>query len=219
MTGEEVVAVAAGRLDAGVHALAQTVHFVTASTIPVHGFRDGLNSLLPDTIAVLQADEMDPGFHALRDAKGKIYRYVIWNGRVRQPLLERRAWHVIQPLDLDRMREGAQHLVGSHDFESFRASGCTANDACRTIHRLEIGIIKQVPEDLLVERDERLLFLEFEGDGFVRHMIRNIVGTIVEVGKGRMTPADIATIRDARTREQAGRCAPACGLYLVNVLY
>ncbi len=219
MTGGQTNVIAAGRTDAGVHAFAQAAHFTTDSAIPCEGFVRGLNSILPEQVAVTACEEVRDGFHALRDAAGKIYRYLILASPVRDPMLLQRCWQLPAPLDLKAMREGAKHLVGAHDFESFRAAGCTAPHARRTIQRIEIEENQADALPFEIRTRGRFVSLEFEGDGFVRHMIRNIVGTLVEVGQGRVAPGEVAAIRDARKREQAGRCAPACGLYLVKVLY
>jgi tRNA pseudouridine38-40 synthase len=213
MTGEGSVPVGAGRTDAGVHALAQVASFATESPIPCDGFVHGLNSLLPSTIAVLFAEEVSQGFDARRDARGKVYRYDVLRSAVRLPLFEGRAWQMRGALDLAAMRESALLLVGKHDFESFRASGCAAMHAVRTIQRIDVSISETTGGQ------GELLSLTFEGDGFVRHMIRNIVGTLVNVGQGKLLPGDIQRILEARQRKEAGVCAPACGLYLVRVLY
>jgi tRNA pseudouridine38-40 synthase len=218
MTGEEVSVVGAGRTDSGVHAMGQVASFTTDADIPCEGFEKGLSSLLPSSIVVLSAEEAADGFDARRDARGKVYRYLILRSRARLPHLVGRAWHIREKLDVGAMREAAGCLLGEHDFESFRASGCTAEHAVRRIDRIDMedgggqAALGMVPSG-------SILSLTFEGNGFVRHMIRNIVGTLVEVGKGAMAPADIERILAARQRKEAGMCAPACGLYLVRVVY
>ncbi|MFA4874270.1 MAG: tRNA pseudouridine synthase A [bacterium] len=253
MTGRRSAVTAAGRTDGGVHALAQVAHFTTPSKILCEGFVAGLNSMLPDDISILAAEEMKTGFNSRRDAKGKVYRYRILVSKTRSPLLLNRCWQVRGPLDAGAMKKAAAVLVGEHDFASFRASGCGSRHARRRVGRIEIIAADWVRNYFLnfpllckparrpaggegqgeVDRDlppptppykgggceGKIIEIEFEGNGFVRHMIRNIVGTLVDVGKGRLSSADLSKILLARKREQAGRCAPACGLYLVEVLY
>ncbi len=219
MTGKRTAVTAAGRTDAGVHALAQVAHFVTSSKIPCHGFIAGLNSMLPDDIAILAAEDAASGFNARRDAKGKIYRYRLFVSRIRSPLLLGRCWQVRGPLDLAAMKKAAAVLVGEHDFASFRAAGCGSRHAKRRIMRIAFKVSAASKSRCDAMHKGRIIDIEFHGDGFVRHMIRNIAGTLVDVGEGRKSPDDIAQILTARKREQAGRCAPACGLYLVEVLY
>ncbi len=207
MTGEGNNLQGAGRTDAGVHAVAQVAHFETQSSIPPEGFVGGLNGILPPDIAVRGACAAAAGFNARRDARGKRYQYRLLIDRVRRPLREGRVWRLERALDAEAMQAAADALVGTHDYESFRAAGCGARDAVRTITRMAIE----------PERDE--LVITVEGNGFVRHMIRNIVGCLVEVGQGKRSPADVACIRDARARPMDMPCAPACGLYLMEVLY
>lgn len=264
MTGERGFPVGAGRTDAGVHAFGQVASFTTESSIPCDGFLHGLNSLLPSSIAILAVEEVPEGFDARRDAKGKVYRYDIVHSNVRLPLFEGRAWLVRARLHIAAMREAASILVGKHDFESFRASGCSARHAVRTIRSIDIsrvgadgglcmlrdavsepsssrGLtagtrlyteIPRVNRGMTVQHTKKidsetasevgqceLISLTFEGDGFVRHMIRNIVGTLADVGQGKVGPHDVQRILGARERKEAGVCAPACGLYLVRVMY
>ena len=219
MTGEECTLVGAGRTDAGVHALGQVASFATEKSIPCEGFVKGLNSLIPPAIAVVDAEEVGEGFDARKSAKGKVYRYLILRSLNRLPLLAGRAWHAREALDLAAMREAAAHLVGEHDFESFRASGCAARHAVRRLDRIDILSDPPCAEHMELPSESGLISLEFEGGGFVRHMVRNIVGTLVEVGRGAILPGGVKKILDARERKEAGVCAPASGLYLVRVIY
>ncbi|MBN1282149.1 MAG: tRNA pseudouridine(38-40) synthase TruA [Proteobacteria bacterium] len=219
MTGEGIAVIGASRTDAGVHALGQVAHFCTGSSIPLEGFARGINSLLPDDISIVSAEEAGESFHANRDAKGKIYLYRLLASCGGAPLAQGRCWQMREPLDLAGMREGAAALVGEHDFESFRAAGCAAEHSVRRIDRIDIDECAS-PDPIFASGDAAsLVEFTFEGAGFLRHMIRNIVGTLVDVGRGRIEPQDVRRILGARKREQAGRCAPACGLYLVKVLY
>lgn len=217
MTGEENDVVGASRTDAGVHALGQVAHFTTASGIPVEGFRSGLNSMLPEAIVVLAAEEAPEGFHARRSAQGKRYVYRLLISPERNPFLARRAWHLRRMPDPEAMRRAATCLSGEHDFTSFKASGCTSRHAVRTITRFEIARRVLTPGELAGEGE--LVEFTVEGTSFVRHMVRNIVGTLVDVGEGRIAPEEVAAILAARQRIEAGRCAPASGLCLVQVFY
>lgn len=217
LTGEAVPVVAAGRTDAGVHALGQVAHLRTTSSIPAEGFVGGCNRFLPEAIAIVDARDAPEGFHAQRDAIGKRYRYRILEQRGRAPLARNRCWIVPGLLDREAMEAGADVLIGAHDFESFRAAGCTAEHARRTITRLSIE--ERAPAELGLAATGRVIDCVVEGDGFVRHMIRNIAGTLVEVGEGKRAPEEVGRILAARARTAAGICAPACGLTLERVFY
>jgi tRNA pseudouridine38-40 synthase len=209
MTGVPTPVIGASRTDAGVHALGQVANFATAARIPCDGFRLGLNSLLPPSIAVVAADEAAPDFHARFSATGKHYRYSVLTRSSRSPLEGRRCWH--RPgarLDLNAMRQAAALLLGERDFSAFRAAGCTAHTAIRRLD--EVAIAEVAPH--------RLDF-DVRGNAFLRNMVRILVGTLVEVGEGRTTPAQIAEIMERRDRTRAGQTAPAHGLCLMEVLY
>lgn len=217
MTGEDAAVIGASRTDAGVHALGQVAHFETESAIPAENFRKGLNSLLPPDIGVIGAEDAPEGFHARKDARSKRYIYRVIVSPERQPLLLHRAWHLRIRPDLERMREASACLVGRHDFASFRAAGAASRDAVRTIGRLEIKA--RVLSEIELAGEGEAIDVIVEGDGFVRHMVRNIVGSLVDVGTGKLVADDVGRILAARERIEAGRCAPACGLYLVRVFY
>jgi tRNA pseudouridine38-40 synthase len=204
---EPIKTVAAGRTDAGVHAEGQVASFRTASTMPLDGIHHGTNTRLPEAVAIRDAEEVAEDFHARKSALGKIYRYRILQRRCRSPLAERFCWRIAAPLDERRMVEAASHLVGRHDFSSFRNTGSVETGPVRTLRRLDI------------RREEDYLAMEFEADGFLYRMVRNLVGTLVQAGHGRVEPEEVGEILAARDRTLAGPAAPARGLCLVEVLY
>jgi tRNA pseudouridine38-40 synthase len=195
----------ASRTDAGVHALGQVASFTTGTTIPLDGFRRGLNGLLPPAIAVVDAAEAPPGFHARFWSTGKRYRYSVLVRRDRAPLLDCRAWHRPGPLALAAMREAAAHLVGEHDFSAFRAAGCDAAHAVREIRSIAVTEVAEV------------VAIEVAGNAFLRNMVRILAGTLVEVGEARRSPASVAEALTGRDRSRAGVTAPPGGLCLVEV--
>jgi tRNA pseudouridine38-40 synthase len=206
-TGEEIRVTASGRTDAGVHAYGQVVNFQSESALSAKEWHGALNHFLPDDIRVLEAGDAEPGFSARHSAKGKEYEYVVLNRRMPSPLSRHRAWHVAVPLDTAAMRSAALHLIGEHDFTSFRAAGCSANQPVRELLMLKIE-----------QEGDRIVFT-LGANAFLRHMVRNIVGTLVEVGRGRFTPDEVKAILDARDRTRSGPTAPPQGLYLVKVIY
>jgi tRNA pseudouridine38-40 synthase len=207
LCAHEVTISGASRTDAGVHARGQVASFRTERAIPLHGIRRGLNSLLPETISVRQADEVDDAFHPRFSATGKHYRYTILVARDRSPRWRDRAWHRPAPLDRSAMRAAAVHLTGDHDYAAFRAAGCSAKT---TVRRIEAIDLTDVGETLVVD---------VRGNAFLRNMVRIIVGTLVEVGHGRLTSAQVAEILEAKDRTRAGITAPAQGLELIAVMY
>lgn len=207
IVGERVRVNGAGRTDAGVHALAQVVSFQSTSHIPCDALQRALNSLLPRDMAVHAVQDALQDFHARYSARGKVYEYQILNRPVRSALRQRYVWHVPQPLNVAAMQAAAASLHGTHDFSSFRAAGSEVKTSERTLTELSITC----------EGDE--IVLRFTADGFLRHMVRNMVGTLVEVGRGARAPVDMKKILEARDRRLAGVTAPPQGLYLVQVLY
>jgi tRNA pseudouridine38-40 synthase len=198
---------AAGRTDAGVHALGQVAHFDMASTIALPALVRGANSLLPEDIVVHQADEVPADFHARYAARRKIYAYVVRNHSIPSALRAPYAWHVPQVLDLPAMRAAASVLVGQHDFSAFRAASCAARSPWRRLFRLRI-----------TRYAERLIFV-LCADGFLQHMARNMVGTLVAIGRGQIAADAMPTILHSGQRQHAGPTAPAHGLFLVRVVY
>ncbi len=199
---------AAGRTDAGVHARGQVASFAEERPLPLQAYVKGMNALLPEDIAVRAASLEPDGFDARRSARGKRYRYVIENGDTRAPLGRLQAWQVFGPLDVAAMREAAAHLLGRHDFASFQAADCASEHAVREVRRL----------DVLGDQGGRIE-LVFEATAFVKHMVRNVVGTLVEVGKGRRAPGSLPALLASLDRRQAGPTAPPQGLFLEEVFY
>ena len=197
----------AGRTDAGVHALGQVASLRADLDLAVDAIWRALNVRLPTNIRVLDVAEMPPGFHARFDARGKAYRYRIATGPLVSPFDRWFVWHVPQRCDIEAMRQAAAVLLGRHDFASFQARGAATIDTIRTIRQLTI------------ERAEGSLFVDVEGDGFLRHMVRTIVGSLVDVGSGTHAPGWMGDVLRARNRQAAGQTAPAAGLTLVSVRY
>lgn len=201
---------ASGRTDSGVHAACQVVHFLTPSRMDCARLRQGLNALLPGTVAVRDVCEMPAGFHARYQAKSKVYEYRIWNDPVRSPLRGVRAHHFPERLDLQGMRRAARTLRGRHDFRSFSVSngkGGVRKNTVRTVKRLEF------------KKEGSLLRFRIEADGFLHHMVRRIVGTLLEVGRGQRAARDLPRILRAHDPRLAGATAPAVGLTLLDVTY
>jgi tRNA pseudouridine38-40 synthase len=207
VVGTPVTLNSSGRTDAGVHARGMVAHFNTDQPLPMAAYREGVNRFLPADIAVRQAVEMPAGFHARYSARGKWYRYTIYRSRVRSPLAARYAWHVRGTLDRERLREAAALLVGRHDFAAFRASGCAARTTVREIFSVQV----------LEEGD--LLYIDVRGEGFLRHMVRVMVGTLVEVGRGKRRPQEVRQLLEGGCRSAAGSTAPPQGLCLMEVYY
>ena len=210
ITQEKVFMNGASRTDAGVHALGQVAQFKTQSSLSALEFQRALNALLPPSIRVVAAEEMGPDFHARWQALGKTYRYRIFRGRVLPPFEYRRALHYPWPLDEAAMAEAARKFEGEHDFSSFAASsGSEDDDRDRQMIR-EIYSSEIVSEP---DRDE--IAYVVRGRSFLRYMVRKIVGTLIEVGKGRLAPDDIPRLFELRDRSQSGPTVPPEGLYLV----
>jgi tRNA pseudouridine38-40 synthase len=197
----------AGRTDSGVHALGQVASFRTERLVPLKAFTAGVSGLLPRDIAVVGAEEAPEGFDARRSARGKIYRYRIVNRSCRAPLERRFAWEIFRPLDEAAMQRAGDSLLGTHDFSAFRASDCEAMTTRREVRRLE------------VRREGELLSIEIEASAFLKHMVRNIVGTLVEVGLGKRPVGSVAEVLASGDRSRAGVTAPPQGLCLVKVFY
>lgn len=207
ITKEKVNITGSGRTDAGVHALGQVANFKTNSNIPASRIPDALNAKLPKDISIIDCEEVDEDFHSRYSAKGKIYRYLIYNKPYRSPLYKDTSYHIRYDLDIDKMRSEAKSLIGEHDFKGFMSSGSSVKDTVRTIY------------DISITEKEDLIVLEVEGNGFLYNMVRIISGTLVEVGLNNIEPEDIPKIIEAKNRQMAGKTLPPQGLFLMKVEY
>lgn len=198
----------ASRTDSGVHALGQVAHFDHDSPRRLWDFVRALNALTDSDICVTRAEVAAEGFHARHSARGKIYRYRIWNHRFDHPFLGDRVWQMGGRLDLERMRQAAARMVGTHDFGGFRTAGCDSPTTVRTMRRVEV-----------IEAGSSMLEVEVEGTAFLKHMVRIMVGTLVDVGTGRMALEQLDEVFESGERRRAGQTAPACGLTLERVFY
>lgn len=208
MTGESVKLVSSGRTDAGVHALNQVCNFITRSDIDPDAIKKGLNSLLPDDIFVKKAKHVPLQFHARYNAKSKIYEYRILNQDDPDIFIRKYVWHIRMPLESKEMLKCLDLLVGRNDFSSFRSSGSANIDPVRSVIRAELH-----------GADHGILRVIIEAEGFLRHMVRNIVGTVVDAGLGRMSVEKFKEIVKSKDRRSAGIKAPPQGLFLMKVLY
>jgi tRNA pseudouridine38-40 synthase len=218
LSGENVLPQGSGRTDAGVHALAQVASFATASAIPMENWMRALNDILPPSIRVLEVTEAAPEFHARKSARAKTYRYRIYRRAVCPPFLARYVWHYPYPLEESAMVAAAGVVLGEHDFTSFAAvdaerverMAAEANDHTTNVRTILSSSWTRVGDELIYT---------VRGSGFLHHMVRNLAGTFLLVGKGTVSVEDMRRILEARERSAAGPTAPASGLYLVEVEY
>src|SRR4030042_6923447 len=208
LTGESIQLFGSGRTDAGVHALGQVAHFKTQSRMDLCSMQRALNSLLPRDIVIQKIEEVEEGFHARKHAKSKIYEYRILNRSLRSAFYRGYVWHIPQKLDLMEMKRATAHLIGEHDFSAFRTVGSSTRTTVRRVIQSEwkrggAGMIR----------------FEIEANGFLKQMVRSIVGTLVEVGKGKINPEEFQKILTSKDRKKAGPTAPAKGLFLKEVKY
>lgn len=204
---ERVTVHCAGRTDAGVHALEQVVHFDTPAQRPPRSWIMGVNANLPEDVRVLWAREVAPDFHARYSAIARFYRYEILNRPMKSALRRKQVTWCFYPLDEARMQEAAGHLIGHHDFSSFRAQGCQSKSPCRIMHFIQ------------VRREEDRVIIELSANAFLHHMVRNIAGVLMEIGMGRQDTIWVRDLLEIRDRKQGGVTAPSDGLYLGGVYY
>lgn len=208
LLGHRVRLIGASRTDSGVHALGQVANFKTTSKFPVLELKRALNALLPEDVAVLEVKEVPLDFHARFWAKSKVYEYKIFQRETRSPFVRRHYWHLPEELDLERMEKCCRLILGAHDFSSFRLSGSDSKNPVREMLKAEVQ-----------RRTSQELVFVFEATGFLRGMVRSLVGTLVDVGRGKLTPEQFKEILYARDRSKASPTAPPQGLYLVEVKY
>ncbi len=216
MTGSKVTLHGAGRTDAGVHATGMTANFVTRASIACEGFLNGLNSMLPKDIRILEVVEAEKDFHSRYSATGKTYRYMIFTGSVQLPTERLYTAHYPCHFNVQAVLKALVNIRGTHDFSSFEATG--SRDTSQHSGRGAIRTLFEADLAAHIDNSDTWLFT-FTGDGFLRHMVRNIVGTLMDVGADRITPDDFRLILVNRDREHAGPTAPACGLELHKVHY
>jgi tRNA pseudouridine38-40 synthase len=225
--GRDVTVTGAGRTDAGVHALAQVAAFTLERTMAADAVARALNAKLPPAVRIVAAEEAPASFHPRFDVRDKTYRYRISNAEVLSPFERRYAWHVPGALDVGAMREAARALEGTHDFAAFQSVGSDAKTTVRTVTssriedcglRIESGIESSI-HSAIRDPQSAMLVYEITGTGFLRHMVRAIVGSLVEVGRRRRAPSWIVEVMSSRARASAGPTAPPDGLFLVRVNY
>jgi tRNA pseudouridine38-40 synthase len=208
MTGNKITLTAAGRTDAGVHAFGQVANFHCRTALDPHVFQKGLNSLVPKDIVITSCTQVSAKFHARYDVKSKSYHYRILNRDLPAAIFRKYAWHIRKKLNLDAMAEALCYIIGTHDFKAFQGTGSPRANTVRSVMHANFE-----------KMDEGYLVFKIQGNGFLRFMVRNIVGTLVDVGLGKITPKDFNNILLSKDRNLAGITAPAHGLFLMNVNY
>ena len=208
LTGEPIQLFGSGRTDSGVHAFGQVAHFKTQSQMDIRSMQRALNSLLPPDIVIQKIEEVDEDFHARKHSKSKVYEYRILNRNLRSAFHRGYVWHIPQKLNLKEMKKATQCLIGEHDFSAFRTVGSPTRTAVRRVIRAEWK-----------RGRDGLIRFEIEANGFLKQMVRSIVGTLVEVGKGKMNSEEFRKILESKDRRKAGPTAPAQGLFLKEVKY
>jgi len=208
MTGKEITLIGSGRTDSGVHALGQCANFHCETRLDPQIFQKGLNSLLNKDIVIKDCQYADENFHARYDVKSKTYQYRILNRQIPAAVGRHYAWFIRKKLDTDAMRSAAMHLKGIHDFKAFEGAGSPRSHTVRSVFRTDIS-----------EQDAGYVVFEIEADGFLKFMVRNIVGTLAETGLGKISPADFRQILLKKDRKLAAATAPPQGLFLMNVTY
>lgn len=207
LTGEEVELIGSSRTDAGVHAKGMVANFITNSKIPADKFREAINTKLPDDIGIIKSEEVDKNFHSRYDSKGKTYCYTLVNRYEKICIGRNYVYQVRDELNYDLMKEAAKYFLGKHDFKAFKTNGSSVKTSVRTISGLEL------------ELKDDVIKIFVSADGFLYNMVRIIVGTLIEVGKGKIKPESIERIIKNGDRSKAGPCVPPNGLVLEKVFY
>ena len=208
VTKEPVELNASGRTDAGVHALGQVANFKTNSQIPIEKIPIAINTNLKRSIRIIKAEEVDERFHSRLSCKKKTYRYIINNSQNGTAIYRNLETHIPMKLNIEKMQEAVKYFEGEHDFKAFKASGTSSKNSIRTIYKAEV-----------IQMPNEKIYVELTGNGFLYNMVRIIVGTLVDVGVGKLKPEEITDIINSKKRELAGKTLPPQGLYLVNVEY
>ena len=208
LTREPVRLFGSGRTDSGVHAFGQVAHFKTRSRMDIRTIQKALNSLLPPDIVIRKVEEVDEDFHARKHSKSKVYEYRILNRNLRSTFHREYVWYIPQKLNVTEMKKASHSLIGEHDFSAFRTVGSPTRTTVRRVIRAEWK-----------RGREGFIRFEIEANGFLKQMVRSIVGTLVEIGKGRMNAADFEKILESKDRRKGGPTAPAQGLFLKEVKY
>ncbi len=208
LTGERIRLTGSGRTDSGVHALGQAAHFRTQSRMDIRTIQRALNSLLPADIVIQEVEEVDEAFHARKRSKSKVYEYRILNRNLRPVFHRGYVWHIPQKLNLMEMKKATQSLIGEHDFSAFRTVGSPTRTPVRRVIRAEWK-----------RGRDGLIRFEIEANGFLKQMVRSIIGTLVEIGKGKRKASDLRKILNSKDRKEAGPTAPSHGLFLKEVKY
>ena len=208
ITGEQIELNASGRTDSGVHSLGQVANFKTNSSIPIEKIPIAINTKLKKSIRIIKAEEVEERFHSRLSCKKKTYRYIINNNETASAIYRNLEYHISQKLDIDKMKQAIKYFEGEHDFKAFKASGTSSKSSVRTIFKA----------DIYQQKDNRL-WIELTGNGFLYNMVRIIVGTLVDVGLGKIKPEEISRIISEGKRENAGKTVPPNGLYLLKVEY
>ncbi len=206
ITGEKANLTASGRTDAGVHALGQVANFKTSTKIPIERISKAINAKLPENIGIIEAKEVSLDFHARYNAKRKTYQYRILNSDYKRPIYRNFTYYVPHPLDFDQMKKDAMSLIGEHDFKGFMSSGSSVKSTIRKIYGVDL------------EKKEDIIILEIEGNGFLYNMVRIIVGTLIDIGKGKIN-MPLREIVASGDRSKGGHTAPSTGLFLKKVYY
>lgn len=217
---EKVKLIASGRTDSGVHALAQVANFKTHAQLSLQRLQKALNALLPPEITIIKAEELDLDFHSRFDVQSKVYRYFILNRPHRSSFLRNRVYFYPYPLDVRLMQDEVKVLLGRHDFKAFCASGSSTKDTLREIKKITIKKLPYLPWGVKDNPKKLpLIVIDIEADGFLYNMVRNIIGTLIEIGRKKLPKGSLKRILKSKDRRFAGPTAPAQGLYLLEVRY